>query len=175
MALEPKQTVCPLCGNVRLTEDTGIYDQTTNPGGYGGPNAAFGDTTPYTAAFTPPGGTTPIFTLDLYDNPPVPDADGFYIYNIPPSSLGGVDEIISGEWIIEITLGTTTTRKAMLATAEIERRIRTCVCCDSLKYLDLYYELMGAWRQHNCYKQEEAQAIITELYRRTAECCDCGC
>lgn len=153
-----------------LTEATGLYDDTDNTTGYGGPNPAFGDTTPYTATFYKPKSSTPEAVLDLLDNPPTPNVDAEYEYTIP---IDG--EVVSGVWTIEVLHGTESKRLAYLATGEIEKRIRKCVCCDDKKHGPLYDDLQGAIRSFKCFKNKEAQEVIDELYRKTAECCDCGC
>lgn len=176
MALDPQQNICVLCGSFQLTEATGVYDQASNPGGYGGPNPAFGDTEPYTADFIPPNSTTSAYQLDLYSNPPVPDSEGHYVYPIPAEAMGydSAEGVKSGVWYVDITLGTSTKRVAYLATGDIERRIRKCVCCSGKEKLSLWEDLLGAIRLHkDCLKYSEAQEMIDELYRKTADCCGC--
>lgn len=182
MALEVKQSVCVLCGDFRITDTTGTYDPATNPTGYGNPNAAFGDTTPYTIELTPPAGsgavfakTNGVFTLDMLDNPPSPDADGFYEYTVTAEQLGYEKSPASGVWTLTVTLGTDTKKIQYLAYGDIKSRIRACVCCAGIKHIGMYTRLKGAIELFNCFKAQEAQEVIDQLYRDTAECCDCGC
>jgi hypothetical protein len=175
MALAANQSVCIRCGQVRLTDTTGLYNEETNPGGYGAPNPAFGEADPYTAEFIPPGATEPVFTLDLNLNPPPFDDNGHLVYVMEPDQFGYTDNLKSGVWTLRVTMGTSVRTKKFLAVGEIEERIRKCICCGGVKHIDLDVKLRGAWRLFRCYKYDEAQDVIDQLYHDTASCCDCGC
>lgn len=175
MALEAKQSACVKCGNFHITDKTGPYSNPGNLTGYGTPNAAFGATTPYTVALTPPKGTSPLFTLDLTLAPPPPDDDGCYEYIVTKEQLGYLDQpdIPSGVWEVLITFGTEEKVQRVFATGDIERRITKCVCCSGADNVWLDYELKGAVRMFKCHKYEQAQKMMDQLYRDTAKCCNC--
>lgn len=175
MALESKQSVCIKCGDIHLTDTTGVYNNPDNLTGYGTPNEDFGDLTPYTAAFTSPKATTPVYTLDLYASPPTPDADDHYEYVITQEQLGYLDQpdIPSGVWEVLITIGFEEKLQRVFATGDIQRRITKCICCSGLSNLWLDYDLKGAIALFKCHKYEQAQKMMDQLYRDTAACCDC--
>lgn len=183
MALKVQQEICVNCGNVVFTESTGTYDATTNLTGYGTPNPVFGAVTPYTAAFTPPGGKEAIFVLDLYADTPAPDADGHYTWTITPvafgltTPVGGVvteARLKSGIWTVRVTFGTVVTDIAVLIYDDIEARICACVCKDVCN-IDLWAELQAAKLLFGAFKNKQAQKMIDRLYRDTECCWNCGC
>lgn len=173
MALDPRQTVCVKCGDVEFTDVTGDYEATDNPGGYGDPNPNFGDYTPYTAAFTPPKATASVYTLDLYEDPPAPDADGHYLYTITHETLGYEEVLISGIWTVQITLATTVKNVQFLVFDDIAAKVNACVCSGGVDNLYLNDLLRAAKELACCNKAVESQKLIDELYRLTRECCQC--
>lgn len=179
MALVDKQTVCIRCGEFFVTDNTGNYDVTTNTGGYGTPNPDFGDTVPYTIAFSVPKSDAIAYTLDMYADPPTPDpTTGFYEYPaITPEDVGlpPLSPITSGIWTITITFGTEVKVKKLLAFADIAQRIRSCICCNGWKkYGKLNLKLKGAKDEFACFRYAEAQTLIDELYKETENCCGCN-
>lgn len=174
MALNAKHALRIVDSVFVLRDWTRPYEALNNPGGYGAPNPAFGDITPYTAVWTPPLSTTPAYTLDLYASPPAPNVDGDYRYLVPAASLSPDGMIKSGVWKVLITLGNAQWERFHLATGDIKSRITKCVCGDPKGKIQLDLDLMSAQRSFRCYDNVRAQQIITDLYRRTAECCGCG-
>lgn len=176
MALSAQQRVCVKCDDVEFTDVTGNYDAVTNPGGYGAPNPDFGDLTPYTAAFYAPGQNTPVYTLNLYEDPPAPDADGYYLYIIDKTLLGATEDtdITSGWWRVLVTLGSATKWIDFLAYNDIAKKVNACICSSNGAKIQLQLDLEAAKYMMCCYKQSLAQKLITQLYRDVADCC-CGC
>lgn len=167
------------CGNFKFSDTTGLYDEDTNPTGYGAPNPAFGDQTPYTAAFFPPvldgeARSTAAFTLDLYAPAPAPDDNDNYNYTVTPGQLGYTDgqQIRSGLWLVVVTLGTTVTEYEYFSTGDVGKKVNKCVCGDRTKAV-LELDLMAAKRLYCCGKKDEAAEMIEQLYRDTACCCGC--
>lgn len=178
MAIVATQTVCIECNEVIVTETTGLYNATDNPGGYGTPNPDFGETTPYTIGFIPPKGTTVVYELDLNEDPPAPDADDNYVYPaITAADLGlaATAAITSGVWTLVVTFGTEVKNKKLFAWGDINARINHCVCCGGWeKYGKLRLKLKGAMDEAKCFQFAQAQSIIDQLYRDTENCCgDC--
>lgn len=173
MALDQKLNVCVVCGNFRVTEATGTYNASTNPGGYGAPNQAFGDVTPYTVTFTAPKATSPTFVLDLYLNPPAPDADGHYTWSLLPEAFG-MEVLKSGVWKVDIQFGAVLKESHYFARNDIEARIQKCICKDR-DNIQMWVDLQGAIWQYRCFDYDEVQKTIDRLYRDTECCCGCGC
>lgn len=175
MALRPRHSVCVVCGTLVFKDVTGLYDATTNPGGYGDPNPAFGDTTPYTVSFTPPGAKDPALTIDLNAEPPDPDADGHRKWTVNPSDIG-VDlnkSLKSGIWSVNVKFGGTDIPISVLAYNDIEKRVCKCICKDPGKVM-LWAQLEAAKMLFGCMKAQEAQKMIDRLYKDTECCCGCG-
>lgn len=162
------------CGNFKFSDTTGLYDEDTNPTGYGTPNPAFGDQTPYTATFYKPGEDGPAYTLDLYNQAPAPDDNDAYNYTVTPEQLGYTDgqQIRSGLWRVKVTLGTTVTEYEYFSTGEVGMKVNKCVCGDKSKAV-LELDLMAAKRLYCCGKKDEAAEMIEQLYHDTACCCGC--
>lgn len=176
MSLVVRNTRCISCGLFVITDTTGTYNVTLNPTGYGGPNADFGDTTPYTAELFAPGvltTATPTFTLNLLTNPPSPDSNGYYVYNIAPEAIG-VEVFVSGWWKVRMTNGTDVDVYDVLVYNDIAKKVHDCVCSSKGKKVELWLDLEAAKRLFCCYQNAEAQKIITRLYREALNC-DCGC
>ena len=174
--LHTRRTVCIECGDFILTDITGSYNASGNPEGYGTPNPAFGVTTPYTAAFYRPKEAAPVFTLDLNADPPMDDEDGYYRYVVPKASLGILEgEPPSGIWRIAITFGTAKEDLMVFADADIKAKIGKCICCASPKNSMLMLDLISAKELCKCFKYDDSQRLVDQLYRDTKTCCDCGC
>jgi hypothetical protein len=99
--------------------------------------------------------------------------DGNYVYLIQPESLSADGIIKSGLWTVRITLGNDVKDHWLKATGDIEKKILACVCGDKSK-VQLWLDLQAANMQFCCYKTEEFQKSINELYRQTKGCCGCG-
>lgn len=179
MALRAQQTACVRCGSLYLIDTTGQYNVNTNPSGYGGPNADFGETTPYTAAFFKPTDTdVPTYTLDLTVNPPSPDGSGYYNYVIAPSDMAFTDYFPGGHWRVFVTFGTTEKWIDLFVYDELQKRIIDCICAapDSKRRCMMQFQkdLEAACSLFKGYQFDKAQKMIDKLYRDTPSCC-CNC
>ncbi len=96
MALAPSINVCLQsgCTELILRETTGIYNDSTNTGGYGFPNPVVGDITAVTLQVTDPSDV--IYTIDLSDTD-FPSSNEDFEYSIPLSLLDR-DSIEDGYW-----------------------------------------------------------------------------
>jgi hypothetical protein len=111
MALIPTISVCldSACDTITITETTGIYDASSNVGGYGAPNIATSDIDSAVLTIISPSEQT--YTINLFDNS-FPSSNTSYSYEIPMSELGNRTSIEDGYWQITYTLvdgGTTYT------------------------------------------------------------------
>lgn len=104
MALELKHRICVSCDTIQFIDQTRPYSLPGNATGYGAPNPDFGELVPYTVAITIPGGTEPIYTLDLLADPPAPNADGDYVWEIGAGVLG-LEYILSGNYTFYVVAG----------------------------------------------------------------------
>jgi hypothetical protein len=103
------------CDGIVLVDRTGLYNATTNPGGYGVQNetspAAF---TTYVLSIWGVGvdpSEPPLYTLDLLSPLPTPDSDGYYEWEISALDMG-VTAIQSGVWYAEVNASTAITQYA---------------------------------------------------------------
>lgn len=174
--LNVQRSVCVECGTFVLKDTTGYYNETDNPGGYGTPNPAFGDATPYTVSLYAPKANEPAYTLDLNLEPPEPDAEGHYTYVVTKDMLGFVGkELPSGIWKVVFTMGIAKDEQVFFADGDIKAKISKCICCSGPKNSVLMLDLMAAKELCKCFKYDEAQKLIDQLYRDAKNCCDCGC
>lgn len=175
MALHTKQSACVSCGLFNLSDVTGPYDPSANPGGYGGENEGFGQVEPYTASIFFPKGTEPALVKDLNANPPAPDDNGHYKWTFTPVAFGLPEgsTIPSGVWTVKINFGVTERSFSVLVFNDIESRVVECVCRDPKK-VTLWAYLQAAKMVFSHFKTQEAQVMIDRLYKQT-ECCAKGC
>lgn len=179
MPLHTTRTVCVDCGDFTLTDATGFYDETDNPGGYGTPNPDFGDTVPYTATFYAPNSSEPAYVLDLNNPIATPDEHGHYSYVVTRSMLGVMDpDIPSGLWRIQVVFGTLTEELVVFAEDDIRSKITSCVCLGGASNASMVLDLIGAKELCKCFRYNEAQSLIDQLYKQSRTCaggCGCGC
>lgn len=97
MALIPKLVFClsNSCTELSVSETTGVYNASTNVGGYGTPNATTASVTIYSLVITSPSDQT--YTINLFTNG-FPTTNEDFEYTIPMSSLGGRSVIEDGFW-----------------------------------------------------------------------------
>ena len=97
MAFTPTLTFClsNSCTELSVSETTGVYNVTTNPGGYGTPNPATGDVSSYVLVITDPDDVE--YTIDLFANG-FPTTNSDFEYSIPLTSLGNRTVIEDGYW-----------------------------------------------------------------------------
>lgn len=98
MALIPNINLCIRSGCTEFVfrETTGVYNVTTNPGGYGSPNSTLGSIVSAALTVTSPDNIS--YLLDLMDLDAFPSSNEDYEYILPLSSLGGRTVIEDGEW-----------------------------------------------------------------------------
>lgn len=172
MALNALQSIEICCGSVKVVDYTGLYDASNNEGGYGAPNPAFGDVTPYTVAFVPPGATDPVYTLNLYAAPPAPDYNQEYQWTIPKETLGygaGVN-IPSGAWKAIVTLGTDVKELDLFSLGDLETRVAACTCKDQGNAI-MELTLIAIRRMFCCGDTGKASEMTEQLYKDTSCCC----
>jgi hypothetical protein len=92
-------TTCVIngCSQIQFTETTGLYNASTNTGGWGTPNALPIETISFTLILTDPNGT--VYTL-LLDETLIFDANGNNFNYVIPTDIIGIDTIIDGQWTI---------------------------------------------------------------------------
>lgn len=192
MALNLRQRLCGKCDRLEVWDRTGTYDATSNTGGYGGINPAFGDLTPYTVVIYMPGATTPTFTLDLMASPPSPDADGFYKWVISLDDLVAAgypyDYIISGWWKATFSAGDEDNVNGGVPivrainvgfTGDIQTRQAEAWCADDCCeddctcHIDRLKRIISIKNAFHCNKFTQAQKMVDKFYRDVKKPCGC--
>jgi hypothetical protein len=187
MALQLKHRICVTCDAIQFIDWTRPYDAVDNSGGYGTPNPAFSDLTPYSVAVTLPNQTTPIFTLDLLADPPAANADGDYVWEIAAGDLG-LTVFTSGNYEFHIIAGDTgnvnggvpivSTLYSYL-TGDIRKRVWEKIvgewACATLarkrELMDLYDRVKAARDASCCGYDQLAQTETDALYAEIRLCC----
>ena len=187
MALTLRHRICVTCDAIQFIDHTRAYDAATNTTGYGTPNPAFGDLTPYTVAVTLPNGTSAIFTLDLLDAPPAANADGDYVWEIAAGDLG-LTEFTSGNYEFYIVAGDTgnvnggvpmiSTLYSYL-TGDIRKKVwekiigawKCATTEEKRKLMDLYDRVRAAKEAACCGYEDDAQVDTDALYLEIQSCC----
>lgn len=102
MALIPTIQLCltSTCDVLTFSETTGVYDVSTNQGGYGTPNPAIADFVSAVLTVTDPDGVE--YEIDLFDDFPTSNTDATYTIDL--ADLGGRTSIEDGYWQFEYTL-----------------------------------------------------------------------
>lgn len=130
MALVLKIQACvqTACTELVIKELTGVYNASSNTGGYGSPNATVGSV--LTAVLTVTSPSDQVYTINLFDNS-FPSSSTTYEYVIPMSELGNRTEIEDGQWTFLYKI-TATNPDTTIATYQVTRSyIFTCSseCC----------------------------------------------
>jgi hypothetical protein len=151
MALKLKFTICENnCKYLTLTDETGIYNGTTNTGGFGTPNVDIGDATSATITITDPDETETIIDLFALSFPSDSD-NSTYIVN---TQLGfaSTDKLTDGIWTFLYTV--------IADSVTYTKTIKKLIICNAKCSIDaLRLQILN-----NCNKQEK-----TELYERISE------
>lgn len=187
MALQLSISTCESCESFTFTDQTGLYDATTNPGGYGTENGVLDPSAfdTYVLEIRYPG--TPITsdpdaTYDLLADVPVIDSADDYVWTITIADLG-LTKLVSGVWTF--TAVGTLAGNSYIADSQcifkndLQEVIDTamlnwdptCACapgCDSLA--TLYTEFVTVVCGGKC-DRVATQSIITSLYANSP----CGC
>lgn len=192
MAFTLVPSTCGGCNTVVYTDETGTYNATTNPGGYGGPGAPStpADFSTYTLELWFPGSdrSDPAdYTLDLLTDIPSPDADGHYEWTAITLADLGLTELTSGVWLAETTAiysGTDYGKVTkQLFTSTIAGELRTkinamdwschCKCRDGQPSpLELWDFLQGAkMMAKDCGNPNGAQELIDYVTANKSSCC----
>lgn len=187
MALLVTLEFCETCDGIVVRDTTGNYDAVDNPTGYGPPHADFGEVIPFTVSLTVPGGTSPIYTLDLLDDPPAADSEGVREWTIAAGDMG-LTEITSGVWTIVWVAGddgnvlggtpqgdTVSVLMYREIMADVNEKIITAEegCDDDAKEAahELDDRLCGAIMMTQCGNATKAQAMIESIEASLAQCC----
>lgn len=106
MALIPNINLCLQsgCTDLIIRETTGIYDVTTNEGGYGSPNIETTDVISAILVVIAPDNTE--YTIDLLELDSFPKDNVDYEYTIPLSYIGNRESIEDGYWQFTYTVTT---------------------------------------------------------------------
>lgn len=169
------------CTEFTFTDNTGAYNATTNPYGWGAPNETLSDVqTPVTLDITTPSGTT--YQIDLATTTPVfPVDQAPNELTLDMSSLGGIagDSIPDGIYTFVYTVTTNTTTYTQTVIAAFYCQVQCCVysmfkdldpdcsCCDDDRdaLLKAYLLFKGLIYSANCGNISEFNSILTEIQK----------
>lgn len=95
MALSPKISVCfrDNCKTIRVEDTTGVYNASTNTGGWGVPNTTLALASPVILTMTLPSGTEEEFTLTATVNAATIIDGKFLLDDITPSDVTGLTDV----------------------------------------------------------------------------------
>ena len=105
LVLNIQACVQTACTELLIKETTGVYNASTNTGGYGSPNATTASV--LTAVLTITSPSAQVYTINLFDNG-FPSSVTTFEYVIPMSELGNRTEIEDGQWTFLYTITTNT-------------------------------------------------------------------
>ena len=105
LVLNIQACVQTACTELLIKETTGVYNASTNTGGYGTPNPLISNVIAATLTITSPSGQ--VYTINLFDNG-FPSSVTTFEYVIPMSELGNRTEIEDGQWTFLYTITTNT-------------------------------------------------------------------
>jgi hypothetical protein len=186
MSLEISRTICVRC-DLKLftvTDTTGSYDATSNPGGYGSPNPLTSDVTAAYITVTKSDGT--IYTIDCY--PTLPN-DGGTTFSVTSEDIGQAadEQFLDDISLIEYTvLGVSSGTPFAVKCGRYEAFMCNALCCVNEKMAnievgcgcksnaeteDLMLNLKGAEYAAECGKQEKALALLNYVNDK----CDSSC
>lgn len=106
MALKLKYNICVnnTCTQLKFTEETGIYNATTNTTGYGTPNIDISDVLTAVLTITGPNGIT--YNIDLFATTLFPSNTSGIEYTLPLSGYGNPTNITDGQWYFNYIITT---------------------------------------------------------------------
>lgn len=165
MALVPTINVCvkTACSVLTFKETTGVYNVTTNTGGYGSPNPL--TTGPWTSVILtviPPDGIS--YNIDLSTHG-FPSNNQDFEYTIPMSDIGNRTKIEDGYWQFVYTIVLTSGTVTYIAS---KTALFTCNsnCCVNSMLLDISIDNSSAYGDANNKKINEyvkAKAFLDSL------------
>ena len=179
--------ICEGCVEFNFTDATGLYDATTNEGGYGPENgiSSPSEFTTYALEVRYPGTAitaTPDATFNLLANVPTPDSDFHFTWTITAADLG-LTKFISGVYTFTargVIAGNTYLADVQcIFINDLQDEVDammidydpTCPCktgCASPA--DLFAEFLTVKCGGIC-DAVKAQSIITSLYQSVPSCC----
>jgi hypothetical protein len=186
MSLEISRTICVRCDLKLFTVDdtTGVYDATSNPGGYGSPNPATSDVTAAYIKVTMSDGT--IYTIDAY--PTLPNTAGT-TFSVTSEDIGQaadeqfLDDVSTIDYVV---LGVSSGTPFAYTCGRLEVFMCNALCCVNEKMAnievgcgcksnaeteDLMLNLKGTEYAAECGKQEKALALLNYVNDK----CDSSC
>lgn len=192
MALIPKSKVVPPedCKSILIYDNIGVYDATSNPGGFNSPNPVIGSVLTRTITITFPDGTT-IAPISVYPTLPNLNDIPFLILNTD-MGLPATQSIPEGAWYFVDTI-TGNNGSPYTATNSYFKYLACSVCCcvkkaagrasgkgckctkaDKIAFSEVWddYELM--MDAAACGKFNQANEILAQL-QLTCKKLNCGC
>lgn len=166
------------CSELTFVETTGVYNATSNPTGYGAPNALTSDATAATLTVTLASGSS--YVIDLLATTFFPSSDITFEYALSNADFGGVASSAIDDQIINF-LYTVTTASATYTTSFSQAfycQVQCCVMsmfadidvdCDSCTKsktdaaLKAYALLKGLIYSANCGNSTYFNSILTQL------------
>lgn len=173
------------CDGIVLVDRTGLYNATTNPGGYGAPNVvspSLFDT--YTLSIWGAGvdpSNPPLYTLNLLLNIPTPTLEGYYEWEILALDMG-VTAIQSGIWYAEVAAfeggNLYTADSSPIFVKDVKKKIvdplmekadpgKVCKSCDGKYDVFSVYQLVAC---NGVCSAEKTKSLIDWLYSQKS-CC----
>lgn len=106
MALDPTINLCLRtgCNELVFSETTGIYNASSNLGGYGTPNPVTGNVISAVLTVISPSNQT--YTINLFTTTFFPTSDTTFEYTLPLAQLGNRTIIEDGQWQFIYTIVT---------------------------------------------------------------------
>lgn len=195
MALELQRSVSVNCSSklFTITDETGLYNASSNTGGYGAPNIAVADVQAAYVQVTLPDGSqynfdviatlpntsdTPytILNTDLGLSATDQFPDGLWLINYTITGIGGVASSINGQ-VFTYTANSYVLfdcNSQCCANENLANIQAGCGCKDTDKLLEPFILLEAAHAAVNCGKEEKATALINYLNTICGDGCGCS-
>lgn len=165
MALKLKYNLCVTnnCKQLKFTEETGIYNATTNLTGYGTPNIEIADVVTAVLTIIGPNGIS--YDVDLFVTGLFPSNTNSIEYTIPLLDYGNPTIITDGQWYFNYTITTnmaetynTSVYKYFYCNSEccvanMLPNTELCDCCESVnndKYITAWTFLQSLKNAAKC-------------------------
>jgi hypothetical protein len=193
MAFEQKITATVPCtrAEIKIFDATGIYDASSNPGGYETPNPVPADFSAMTvvitipaADFTASGASYPI---NVY--PTLPTENPLVYYSVIPEDIGMVSKVSNGWYNMQST-GTYTGESGdvditynydVLITSGFQCTVDQllagqckCKCNRDELALEIQALILGAHAAFDCDQPYKASEILVQISRKVLQA-ECGC
>ena len=161
------------CKTIKFSETTGVYNASSNPGGWGAPNPLIADVTSWVVAFTLPSGTTTTFDsaelgpLNPFIN--FPDDTGTEEVSLTMANFGGAatsafqDGVYSITYTVngDVNAGVDTYTAVTTQTFFLTCQIRCCI--------DKMFHLASQADCTDCKPEKLNNALEAESYLKAAE------